>query len=141
MFRKGKSAVEGDPKKGGSGIEMEAGVELEEVGLEVSLVGIHCEERGLTFARIERKTPVLRPALQSNQSSLCSLHRCGDRGRGGPNGQIVRAPDERRQRNREIIDEKREKYKGKNGSLRNTSTDSKAMTFVILENHASERKD
>ena len=27
MFRKGKSAVEGDPKKSGSGVEMEAGVE------------------------------------------------------------------------------------------------------------------
>ena len=38
MFRKGKSAVQGDPKKSWSGIETEAGVE-EEVGLEVSLVG------------------------------------------------------------------------------------------------------
>ena len=41
MFRKGKSAVEGDPKKSWSGIETEAGAEKEEVGLEVSLVGIH----------------------------------------------------------------------------------------------------
>ena len=40
MFRKGKSAVEDDPKKGWSGIETEAGAEQEEVGLEVSLVGI-----------------------------------------------------------------------------------------------------
>ena len=31
MLRKGKSAVEGDPKKGWSGIETEAGVEYEEV--------------------------------------------------------------------------------------------------------------
>ena len=40
MLRKGKSAVEGDPKKGWRRIEAEAGAE-EEVGLEVSLVGIH----------------------------------------------------------------------------------------------------
>ena len=39
MFRKGKSAIEGDPKKGWSGIEMEDGVVYEEVGLAVSLVG------------------------------------------------------------------------------------------------------
>ena len=59
---------------------------------------------------------------------------------GGPNGQIVnikRAADGRRQRSREIIDEKREKYRAKNGSLRNTLTDSKGVTFVILINHAS----
>ena len=37
MFRKGKSAVEGDPKKDWSGVEMEAVVEPEEV----SLVEIH----------------------------------------------------------------------------------------------------
>ena len=41
MFRKRKSAVEGDPKKGWSWVEMEAGAEQEKVGLEVSLVGIH----------------------------------------------------------------------------------------------------
>ena len=35
------SAVEGDPKKSWSGIETEARAEYEEVGLEVSLVGIH----------------------------------------------------------------------------------------------------
>ena len=31
----------------------------------------------------------------------------------------------------------REKYRAKNGSLRNTSTDSKGTTFVILKNHGS----
>ena len=41
MFRKEKSAVEGDLKKDWSWIETEAGAELEEVGLEVSLVGIY----------------------------------------------------------------------------------------------------
>ena len=103
-------------------------------------MGIHSEEGGLTFAWIERKTPVLRPALQSKQSFLCGLHRCGDRGGGGPNGQIVSvktAADGRRQRSRKIINEEREKYRAKNGSLRNTSTDSKGTTFMILKNHRS----
>ena len=102
-------------------------------------MGIHREE-GLTFARIERKTPVLRPALQSKQSSLCGLHRNGNPGGEGPNGQIVsvkRAADGRRQRGRKIINEEREKYRAKNGSLRNTSTDSKETTFVILKDHGS----
>ena len=63
----------------------------------------------------------------------------GPRG-GGSNGQIVsvkRAPDGRRQRSRKIIDETREKYRAKNGFLRNTSTDSKGTTLVILKNHTS----
>ena len=50
---------------------------------------------------------------------------------------VKRAADGRRQRGRKIINEEREKYKDKNGSLRNTSTDSKATTFVILINHSS----
>ena len=36
-----------------------------------------------------------------------------------------------------IIDQKTEKYRAKNGSMRNTSTDSKGATFMILKNHAS----
>ena len=84
---------------------------------------------------------MLRPALQSKQSSLCGLHRSRDRGGGRPNGQIVsvkRTADGRKQRSRKIINEEREKYRAKNGSLRNTSTDSKGTTFVILINHRSE---
>ena len=68
------------------------------------------------------------------------LHRSGDRGGGGPNGQIVsvkRAADGRRQRGRKIINEKRGKYRAKNGSLRNTSTNSKGAIFVILKDHTS----
>ena len=38
-------------------------------------------EGHLTFARVERKTPVFRPALQSKQSSLCNLHCSSDRGK------------------------------------------------------------
>ena len=78
--------------------------------------------------------------LQSKQSSLCGLHRSGDQGGGGPNGQIVsvkRAADGRRQRSRKIINKEREKYRAKNGSLRNTSTDSKGTNFVILINYTS----
>ena len=83
---------------------------------------------------------MLRSAIQSKQSSLYGLHRSRDRGGGGPNGQIVsvkRAADGRRQRGRKIIDEEREKYRAKNGSSRNTSTDSKGTTFVILKDHTS----
>ena len=102
-------------------------------------MGIHCEG-GLTFARIKRKTSVLRPALQSKQSSWCGLHRSGNQGGGGPNGQIVsvrRTTDGRKQRSRKIINEERKKYRAKNGSLRNTSTNSKGTAFVILINHRS----
>ena len=78
-------------------------------------------EGGLTFAQIERKTPVLRPTLQSKQSSPCGLHRSGDRGGGEPNGQIVsakRTADRRRQRSRKIITEEKGKYTAKNGSTK-----------------------
>ena len=60
----------------------------------------------------------------------------GDRGGGGPNGQIVtidKAADERRQRSRKIDDGG--KYRAKNGSLRNTSTNSnegESRGFPIL---------
>ena len=50
---------------------------------------------------------------------------------------IKRAANERRQRSRKIIDKSTEKYRNKNRSLRNTSTDSKRATFVTLINHAS----
>ena len=98
------------------------------------------EDTCLEKERVRSKTPVLRPALQSKQSSLCGLRLNGDRVGGGPNGQIVSvksAADRRRQRSREIIDEKREKYRTKNGSLLNTLTGWKATTFVILINHTS----
>ena len=58
----------------------------------------------------------------------------------GDEDQIVsinRAADGRRQRSRKIINEEREKYRAKNGSLWNTSTDSKGVAFVILKNHTS----
>ena len=79
---------------------------------------------------------MLRPALQFKQSSLCGLHRSEDQGRGGPNGHIIsikKTVDGRRQRGQKIINEEREKHRAKNGSLRNTSTDSKRTTFVIFD--------
>ena len=57
---KEKSAVIDDSKKGKA---------VKIAKSKISLVGIH-QKRGLTFARIERKTPV----FQSNQGSLCGLH-------------------------------------------------------------------
>ena len=64
----------------------------------VSLVEIHREEGGLTFAEIERKTPVPRSTLQSNQI-LCSFHLGRDREEKGPDDQVIsikRAADGRR---------------------------------------------
>ena len=78
--------------------------------------------------------------LQSKQSSLCGLHHSWDQEGGGPNGQVVsvkRAADGRRQRSRKIVNEDRKQYRAKNGSLRNTSMDSKGTTFVILIDHRS----
>ena len=40
------------------------------------------------FVRFERKTPVLRPALQLKQSSLCGFHRSRDQGGRGSNVRI-----------------------------------------------------
>ena len=101
---------------------------------------IHRKEGGLTFARIDRNTPVLRPVLQSKQNFMCHLHRSTDRGGGGLNSRIVSvkiAADIRGQRSRKIINEEREKYRAKNIFLRNTSTNSKGAAFVILKNRSS----
>ena len=81
--------MKNDTKERGRRVEAQGLVEKKEVGLEVGLMGLHREEGGLTFARIERKTPVHRSALLSNQSSLGSFHRSTYRVEGGPNGQIV----------------------------------------------------
>ena len=101
-------------------------------------MGTHREEGSLTFARIERMTPVLRPLLQLNQSCLCGLHLSRDQGKRGPNGQIVsikRAAD-RKLRSREIIElmkKEIEKYRTKDESLQNNSTDSKGTAFVKFD--------
>ena len=72
------------PRKVGVGLKRRRELNKRRLGWRLAWRG-HAEEKGggLTFARIERKTPVLRPALQSKQSSLCGLHRRGDRRGGG----------------------------------------------------------
>ena len=75
-----------------------------------------------------------------NRAPYVASTAVGTEGGRGPNDQIVsikRAADGRRQRCRKIINEEREKYRAENGCLRNTSTDSKGTTFVILKNHTS----
>ena len=75
-----------------------------------------------------------------NRAPCVASTAVGTDGGGRPNGHIVsikRAADGRRQRSRKIINEEREEYRAKNGSLRNISTDSKGTTFVILKNHTS----
>ena len=88
------------------------------------------QEKGLTFAWIERKTSVLKPALQLNQSSLGSLYGSRDQIGGGVDDQVIRikkAADGRRQRSRKIIDEKRAKNRAKNGSLEDNFMDSERL--------------
>ena len=98
-LEKKRSAVAGDLKKSWGGIETEAGVELEEIGLEVSLVEMQ-REKGLTFARVERKTVVLiRPCPSRIRAPCVASTAVGTDGGGGPNGQVVsieRAADGRR---------------------------------------------
>ena len=99
-------------------------------------MGIYREEGGLIFSRIETKTPVLRPVIQSNHWSWCRLYCDKNRKVGAPNSQVVsikRTADGRRKRCRKVIDLKREKYRAKNGSMRNASTDLKGATFVTLK--------
>ena len=57
--------------KSGSRTEVEGELNRE-IGLEISLAGMR--RKVLWFARIEKKTSALRPALKSNQSSWCGLH-------------------------------------------------------------------
>ena len=62
----------------------------------------------------------------------------------GPRWWRIKWPDRQHEKNslrkkankQEIIDEEKERHRAKNGSLWNTSTDSKGTTFVILKNHA-----
>ena len=77
------------PRKVGVGLKRRRELSKRRLCWRLAWWGSTKKKRGLTFARIERKTPVLRPAQQSKQSSLCGLHRRGDRRRGGPNGQIL----------------------------------------------------
>ena len=98
MCRKEKRAVKGGPNKSRSSIEAERGVDQEETRMKISLMGINRKE-GLTFARIDRKTPVLRPILQLNQGSLCVFRNNWYRGGEKPDSQVVsikRTADERR---------------------------------------------
>ena len=128
------------PRKVGVGLKRRRESSSRRFGWRLAWWGSTQKNRGLRFAQIESKTPVLRPVLQSKQNSLCGLHRSGDRRGRGPNGQIVsvkRAADRTRQRGRKIINKEKEKYMAKNGSLPNTSTDSKGTAFVILKDHTS----
>ena len=96
---------------------------------------IHREEGGLTFARIEMKTPVLRPAIQSKQSSLCGLHRSGD--------QIVSVKKAANKKSREAERSlmKSKKNRAIDASLRNTlAKKSDSNSFEKPRKHLSKQK-
>ena len=73
MCKKTKSADKGDPKKSGNRVEEEMAVEQEKVGLKISFIEINRVDP--TFSQIDRKTLVLRSALQANLGSLCCIRR------------------------------------------------------------------
>ena len=52
-------------------------------------MGIHREQKGLIFAWTERRTPVLRPVIHLNQSSLCNLNSSRHWGGEGSDGKVV----------------------------------------------------
>ena len=53
------------------------------------LTRIYSKKGGLTFAWMGRKTLLLRPVLQPNQSFLCSIHSNRDRGGEELDSQVV----------------------------------------------------
>ena len=81
-------------------------------------------------------------SCQERQSRLCQKEQSrlsrvpgheGGESQGGREPHLARERRiGKRQRSQKIIDEEREKYRAENGSLRNTSTDSKGAAFVIL---------
>ena len=84
------------------------------------------EKGDVTFASNQKKTLVFRPTLLSNQGSWF-LQRYVPK-KEGPDGRVFsinRAVGGRRWRGREIVNEKREKNRAKNGSLRNALVDLK----------------
>ena len=116
MFRKGKSAVKGNPKVG-VGLKRRRVPSKRKLGWKSAWWGSTERKEASHFSRIEKNTPVLRSALQTKQSSLFGLHHDRDRGGGGPNGKIdsvKRAAGGRRQKNRKIIDGER-KVQGQEG--------------------------
>ena len=71
------------PRKVGVGLKRRREPSKRRLGYRLPWWGSTEKKEGdLTFARIERKTPVLRPAFQSNQSFLCGLLRSRCRGGG-----------------------------------------------------------
>ena len=100
------SAVAGNSKKSESRIEAERKIKQRVAGLRISRVEIH-GKGGLTFARIKRKTPIVRSALHSNQVLLFGFRHSRYRAGGGPDGQVVSIKNRRRWKcDRVVIDEK-----------------------------------
>ena len=135
MLKKERVRSKVIPRKVGVGLKRRVELIGRKWCWKIIFMGIH-REGGFIFIWIRRKTPVLIPVLQSNQSSLCSLHNNRDR---RPEGQVISIP-----RTLTEISSKagrslkeREKNRVKYGSLRNISTDSKGATFMIFKNHAT----
>ena len=108
-----------------------------ESGFKIFLVEIH-RNGGTTFARIERKTPVLTPTFQQDHSFLCGLRSssCKREELDGRAFCTKRAPNRGKKRSSAIIN-KNEHNGPKNKSLRTTWANWKRVTLAILTSLAS----
>ena len=98
------------PRKVGMGLKRRRELNKNRWGWRLAWLGSTEKKEVSHLLGLREKEPVLRPALQSNQSSLCGLDRMRNRGGGeGPEGHIVnikRAADGREAR-RSLKREKR----------------------------------
>ena len=97
--------------------------------LQISLVGIH-RKGAPTFAQIKRKTPELRPAYHSSQSSFCRLRSDRDQVESGADTQVIsiKRREQLREEDREAgkgLTNKEERNRAKYESLLHVSADSK----------------
>ena len=124
-FRKGKSTVEGDPKEGWSEIKVEGEVEIRRWKWKLAWWGSTEKKDASHLLGLRGRHQYSDRRSSRNRAPCVAYTAAVTEGGGGPNGQVVsikRAADGKREGNSEIIDEKGEKYRAKNKSMRNTST-------------------
>ena len=109
MFRKDKSAVEGDRNESWSGIEMKGELNKRRCGWRLVLWGFTEKKHTLYLIQLRGKPQYLDQRSGGNKATRVTCTAEGTDG-GEPDGQVVsikRAADRRTQRNRKIINEKR----------------------------------
>ena len=115
MLRKGKCAIEGDPKKSWMGLKQRREPSRRRLGLMLAWWGSTEKKEASHLLGLRGRHQCSEQCPNQNRAPRVASTAVGNRGGGGPNGHIVsvkRTVDERRQRRREIIDKKREKSTG-----------------------------